>query len=186
MVPLTSLLLPILLSAVIVFVASSLIHMVLGYHAGDYAKVPAEADVMDALRKFNIPPGDYLMPRPESMSAMNSPEFIEKRTKGPVALFTIFPPGPPSMAQPLAQWFLFSVGVSIVAAYIAGRALGPGADYLSVFRFAGTTAFASYSLGYWPQSIWYKRKWSTTLKITFDGLVYGLLTGGMFGWLWPR
>lgn len=34
-------------------------------------------------------------------------------------------------------------------------------------------------------SIWYKRKWSSTLKSMADGLVYALVTAGTFGWLWP-
>ena len=66
------------------------------------------------------------------------------------------------------------------------RALGPGAHYLSVFRFAGTVAFAGYSLGLLQNSIWYKRNWGTTARGMIDGLVYGLLTAGVFGWLWPR
>ena len=57
-------------------------------------------------------------------------------------------------------------------------------QYLAVFRVAGTTAFIAYAAGFWQQSIWYNRPWSTTLKLTFDGLIYGLLTGGAFGWLW--
>ncbi len=68
----------------------------------------------------------------------------------------------------------------------AGRALPPGAHYLAVFRFAGATAFIGYSLALWQDSIWYKKQLSTTLRNTFDGLVYGLLTGGTFGWLWPN
>jgi hypothetical protein len=28
--------------------------------------------------------------------------------------------------------------------------------------------------------------WGTTIKEVIDGLVYGLLTAGTFGWLWPR
>jgi hypothetical protein len=74
----------------------------------------------------------------------------------------------------------------VFAAYVAGRALAPGAPYTSVFRFAGCTAFVAYSLALWQSSIWYRRKWSTTLKLNIDGLLYGLLTGGTFGWLWPR
>jgi hypothetical protein len=76
--------------------------------------------------------------------------------------------------------------VSIFAAYIAGRALGPGAPYLEVFRFAGSTAFAGYALALAQNSIWYKRNWGATLKSMFDGLVYALLTAGTFGWLWSR
>jgi hypothetical protein len=73
-----------------------------------------------------------------------------------------------------------------MAAYITGRTLGPGANYLDVFRFAGTTAFIAYAVAQWSDSIWYHRAWSTTLKNTFDGFVYALLTAGMFGWLWPE
>jgi hypothetical protein len=186
MVSLLSLWLPIVLSAVIVFFVSSLIHMVLPYHRKDYRGIPEEDQVMEALRKFKIPPGDYMMPCPGDPKHMRSPEFIEKMTKGPVALMTVLPSGPPAMGMQLAWWFMYAVMVSIFAGYIAGRALGPGAHYLSVFRFAGCTAFVGYSLALWQNTIWYKRAVGTTLKSTFDGLVYGLLTAGTFGWLWPK
>jgi hypothetical protein len=75
--------------------------------------------------------------------------------------------------------------VSFFAAYIGGRALGPSADYLEVFRFTGCTAFIGYGLALLQNSIWYKRNWGATLKSVFDALVYGLLTAGAFGWLWP-
>ena len=185
MVPIMSLWIPILLSAVIVFVVSSIIHTVLTYHRTDFAKVPAEDEVMEALRRFDIPPGDYVIPCPGSHKDMNTPEFLEKVTKGPVAFVTVMPSGPPSMRKSLVQWFVYCVVVGIFAAYIAGRALEPGAHYLAVFRFAGATAFVGYALALAQSSIWYKRAWSSTLKSTFDGLLYGLLTAGTFGWLWP-
>ena len=62
MVSLADLWLPILLSAVLVFVASSLIHMVLGWHRHDFKKLAAEDAVMDALRPFNLGPGNYVAP----------------------------------------------------------------------------------------------------------------------------
>lgn len=186
MVPLMSLWLPILVSAVLVFLVSSVIHMLLGYHASDYGQVPAEDAVMDAMRPFNIPPGDYVMPRPSSSSAMKDPQYLEKMSRGPVAMMTVYPNGQTAMGSSLVQWFLYTVLVSVFAAYVAGRALGPGAPYLEVFRFAGTVAFAGYALALLQQSIWFKRKWSTTLKSMFDGLVFALLTAGVFGWLWPQ
>ncbi len=185
MVSVLSLWLPILLSAVIVFLVSSLIHMVLGYHRTDFRKVPSEDQVMGALREFGIPPGDYVIPCAGSSKEMGSPEFIEKATKGPVAFMTVIPSGPPAMGKSLVQWFLYCLVVGLFAAYIGGRAVGPGADYLAVFRFTGCTAFVGYALALWQNSIWYRRAWSSTLKSTFDGLVYGLLTAGTFGWLWP-
>jgi hypothetical protein len=186
MVPVMVLWVPILLSAVIVFVASSIIHMLLPVHRGDLRKVPREDEVMAGMRSFNIPPGDYGMPLAGSMAAMKSPEFVEKMKQGPVVFMTVVPSGPPSMGVNLAMWFLYSVVVGIFAAYITGRALGPGADYLQVFRFAGCTAFIGYSLALAQNSIWYHRKWGTTIKSMVDGLIYGLLTAGTFGWLWPR
>ena len=185
MVPLMSLWIPILLSAAIVFVVSSIIHMVLPYHRTDFRKLRDEDGVMDALRKFNIPPGEYMVPRAGSPKEMKAPEFIDKVKKGPVAIMTVMPSGQPSMGTNLLLWFLYSIVVGIFAAYVAGRALGPGTPYLAVFRFAGCTAFVGYAVALWQNSIWYKRAWSTTLKSTLDGLVYALLTAGTFGWLWP-
>jgi hypothetical protein len=180
-----SLWLPILLSAVLVFVVSSLIHMLLKYHNTDFGKVPNEDQVMDALRPFGIAPGDYVIPHAGSMDAMKTPEFIEKMTKGPVAFVTVVENGPPAMGKSLVQWFVYCLLVGIFAAYIAGHALDPGAEYLPVFRYVGAVAFTGYALALLQNSIWYKRNWVATLKSVFDGLVYALVTAGMFGWLWP-
>ena len=186
MVPLTELWLPILLSAVVVFLASNVMHMVLPHHRNDYGQLPKEDQVMEALRKFAIPPGDYMMPRAAGMAEMKSPAFKEKWKRGPVASMTFMPPDHNFMGVTLVQWFVYCLVVSIFAAYIASRAVGRGAPYLEVSRFASTTAFAGYGLALWQNSIWYRRKWSTTLKANLDSLLYGFLTGGMLGWLWPR
>jgi hypothetical protein len=186
MVPVTSLWLPILLSAVFVFVASSIVHMVLGYHRNDFRRFSNEDQVISALRPLEIPPGDYAIPCAGSMKAMKDPAFMEKMKAGPVAFMTFAPPGPPSMASSLILWFLYSIVVSVIAGYVARSALRPGAHYLAVFRYAGCVAFTAYSIGLIQDSIWYRRNWGTTLKYVFDGLIYGLLTAGVFGWLWPR
>lgn len=185
MVSIFDLWLPILLSGVFVFIVSSIIHMFLGYHANDFIKLPNEEGAMDALRPLNIPPGDYMMPRAGSMKEMGSPEFQEKYKKGPCAMMTVLPNECPSMGGQLLLWFIYSILVSIFAAYIGGHALAPGAHYLSVFRFVGTTAFMGYSFALLQNSIWYKKSWSATIKSMFDGLIYGLVTAGTFGWLWP-
>ena len=178
--------LPILLSSVFVFVVSSIIHMASPWHKSDYPKMPNEDKVMDALRPLAIPPGDYMVPRPSSRAEMRSPEFVEKMKKGPVLMLTVWPGGPISMGRNLILWFIYTVIVGILAAYVAGRALPVGAEYLHVFRFAGATAFIGYSIALWQMSIWYNRSWTTTIKATVDGLIYALLTAGAFGWLWPR
>ena len=186
MTELQALWLPILLSSVIVFAVSSAIHMFTPWHKGDYPKIPNEDKVMDALRPLGIPPGDYMFPRPASMADMRSPEFATKRNKGPVMIVTVLPNGPVAMGKELVLWFLFSAVVGFFAAYVAGRALPTGADYLRVFQFVGATAFIGYSFALWPLAIWYHRSLGTTIRSTIDGLLYALLTAGTFGWLWPR
>jgi hypothetical protein len=186
MTDLAALWLPILLSSVVVFLASSVIHMALPWHKSDYPKVPDEDRVLEALRPLAIPPGDYMIPRASSTQEMRSAEFTEKLKKGPVMVVTVLPNGPMAMGKSLTLWFVYSAVVGYFAAYVASRALPAGVEYLQVFRFIGTTAFIGYSLALWQMSIWYKRAWSTTLKSTVDGLIYALLTAGVFGWLWPR
>jgi hypothetical protein len=185
MVSLAALWLPILVAAVLVFVASSIIHMVLPFHRSDYGKVPSEDKVMDAMRPFNIPAGDYLIPCPGGPASMKDPEFIAKRKRGPVAMMTVFPSGDMNMTGQLVQWFVFCAVVGLFSAYLTSRALPAGAPYMAVFRFAGTVAFVGYGLALWENSIWYRRGWAITLRSNVDALVYGLLTGGAFGWLWP-
>jgi hypothetical protein len=186
MVALSALWLPILLSAVIVFVVSSAIHMFTPWHKNEYPRLANEDKVMDALRPLGIPPGDYMLPRATSTEEMRSPAYAEKMKRGPVMVVTVVPNGPIQMGTSLSLWFVYSLVVGVLAAYVAGRALPAGAAYLSVFRFAGVTAFIGYSMAIWQMSIWYKRAWSTTIKATVDGLVYALLTAGTFGWLWPH
>ena len=186
MVPLTDLWLPILLSGVLVFAASNLVHMVLKYHRTDYATVPKEEEVMAALRAFSIPPGDYMLPRADSMDEMRSAAFQEKWKRGPVVVMTVMRSDHNFMGRTMVQWFVYCLVVSLFAAYVTSRAVRPGAPYLEVSRFASTTAFAAYGLALWQYSIWYRRKWSTTIKANLDALLYGFVTGGVLGWLWPR
>jgi hypothetical protein len=186
MVPLMSLGIPILVSAVIVFLASFVLHMLLPYHRSDLRRLPKEDEVLEALRRLGVPPGDYAAPHAGSPADMKKPEFVEKMKKGPVVLMTVAAGCSPSMGKSLFQWFIYAAVVSLFSGYIASRAVGPGAAYLSVFRFVGCAAFMAYSLALAQASIWYWRNWSATLKSMFDGLVYGLLTAGTFGWLWPR
>ena len=178
--------LPIVLSAVAVFILSSVIHMMLPWHKGDFAKLPNEDGVMSALRQFNLAPGDYMAPRPASMADMKSDAFKAKAAAGPRFVMTIMPGGDLGMGKQLASWFVYSLVVSVFSGYVAGRALPVGAPYLHVFRFAGVMAFAGYALALSQLSIWYARSWRITITSSIDGLIYALFTAGLFGWLWPR
>ena len=185
MISVTALLLPTLLSAVLVFIASSIIHMLTPWHANDFSKLPNEADVLAALRPFGLPPGSYVAPRPSSMKEMGSPEFQAKVKLGPSIMLSVMPASTGMGAQ-LALWFVYQLFVALFSGYVVSKALQPGADYKVVFKFVGAIAFAANSIALWQMSIWYRRSWTVTIKGTIDGLIYALLTAGTFGWLWPR
>lgn len=185
MVPLMSLWLPILLSAVIVFVASSIMHTVLTYHRGDYRQLPDEEKLLPALRAAGLKRGVYMFPfcTPKEMK---SPAMAEKYQQGPNGILTVFPTGVPQMPKFLGQWFGYCLVVNFFVAYLAAHTLAPGTPYLAVFRVVGTAGFLAYGLGQLSNGIWKGQPWGMVLKEVIDGLIYGLLTAGTFGWLWPR
>ena len=188
MVGIFALWLPILLGAVAVFITSSILHMALPHHKKDFRKVPDEDGVMGALRPFNIAPGDYAMPNTEGdHAAMKTDAFRQKLEQGPLVIMTVMPKGSftDMMGKTMGIWFVYCVVVSLMVAYVAELAFGPGAEYMEVFRFTGTVAFGFYALGGWPHTIWFKSSASTAIKNTIDSFIYGLMTAGVFGWLWP-
>ncbi len=185
MVSVFSLVLPILLSAVAVFLLSGLFHMVLRLHRNEVRGVPDEDRVRDALRPFAIPPGDYVLPHANDFREMGTPEFVEKTKRGPVAFLTVFPNEPFAMGKSLTQWFVYSLIVGAFAGYAAGIGLGPGAEGGEVFRLVGAVSFAGYALGVAQASIWWGRRWVYTLGAIADGAAYALVTAGLFAWLWP-
>jgi hypothetical protein len=186
MIPLITLWLPILLSAMIVFFASFIMHMVLTYHRSDYRKLPDEELVTDALRNAGVTKGSaYFFPYCK-FEEMKSPPVIEKFKRGPVGLLTVLPSGPPAMGKNMVQWFLYCVVISIFAAYLSGRLLAPGTAFLQVFRVVGTIAFLGYGAAHAQESIWSGRSWVVTFKHLFDSVIYALLTAEIFGWLWPK
>ena len=185
MVSLTALWLPILLAAVIVFIASSIMHMVLPYHRSDYRKLPDEDKVVGVLRGAGLTRGLYHFPF-TTHKEMKSPEVQEKFKQGPVGFVTVMPSGPMNMGKFLGLWFGFCVVVGIFVAYLAAHTVTPGAPYRHVFRVVGTAAFLAYGVGTLSNGIWKGVPWSMVMKECVDGLVYALLTAGTFGWLWPR
>ena len=185
-VSLASLWLPTLLAAVFVFIVSSIIHMALPYHKNDYRGLPDEPKVLDALRSVGVTTGPVYMFPYHSMKDMKSPEVQEKFKRGPNGLLHITPTGMPSMGKFLTRWFILCLVLSFFVAYLTSRTRTPGAEFLEVFRVAGTIGFLAYGGAQAQQSIWGGQIWSVTCKHIFDALIYGLVTGATFGWLWPH
>jgi hypothetical protein len=182
---LAALWLPILLSAVIVFIASSIMHMVLPYHKSDVRQLPDEDKLLAALRGAELQRAIYVFPycNPKDMK---SPAMQEKYKQGPIGMLTVFPPGPPVLPKFLAQWFAYCLVIGLVVAYLAWHTVAPGAPHRHVFRVAGTAAFLAYGLGNLSNGIWKGQPWSNVSKEVADGLVYALLTAGTFSCLWPH
>jgi len=184
MTPFMSLLLPIVVSSIAVFVLSMIIHMT-PWHKGDYSRLPDEDGAMQALRPFNIPPGDYMVPHPGSAEYMKSAEYDAKRVAGPVMVVTVLPSGPWQIGKILGQWLVFVLVVSAAAACVVAAMVPPGAHTHTVFHHIAVISLLSYAMGAVPMSIWYDRKWSTTLRTVVDAVVYAAATGWIFSMMWP-
>jgi hypothetical protein len=181
----TLLLLPILVSAVAVFVLSMIIHMT-PWHRSDYGRLPDEDGVMKVLRPFNLPPNDYAVPHPGTGDYMKSPEYDAKRDAGPVMWVTVLPTGPWNIGKIMGLWFVFVLIVSASVACVVGTFVPPGALTNAVFHHIAVITFLTYGMGAVPMSIWHDRKWSTTFKHVVDSLLYALATAGIFSMMWPK
>ena len=182
-VTIASLWLPIVLSAVAVFIASFLAWMVVGHHKSDYRKVTDEDALLEAIRSQKLARGMYNIPHCDP-SEMKDPAVAKKFDDGPVCMITVFPNGF-NMGKSLMQWFVYSLYIGIVAAYLCSTHLPKGAEYLKVFQTAGVAAFLAYTTALIPQGIWKGQLWCTILKEVIDGTVYALLTAGIFAAMWP-
>lgn len=183
---LLSLWLPILLSAVVVFVISSLVHMVFKWHMPDYKGFANEDAVRAAIRAGNPAPGQYVLPYCKDMKDLASEAMTKKYQEGPVGFLRLAAPGPNNMGKSLGIWFLFTLVITTVAAYLAWRVCGlDPAQASRAAKWAGTISFIAFGFGGVPESIWMARPWVSTAKYLLDAALYGLGTGLVFYWLWP-
>ena len=183
MVAWSDLIVPIVLAVVLVFVASSVIHMVVKWHNPDYRKVPDEPAARMALK--GLPPGEYIVPHCLDPKQMAEPDMARKIAEGPALMIWARKPGPMQLGPFLGRWVLYTLAVSCMVAYIARAVLPPGTDYLKVFQIVGATAWLAYSWQGPADSIWKGKPWAATGRYFVDGLVYASLTAGAFAWRWP-
>jgi hypothetical protein len=177
---------PILVSAVLVFIASSLIHMVFKWHNAEYRKLANEDAVRAAVRAGNPAPGQYVVPHCADMKDMGTPEMQQKFIDGPIAFMTVRPSGKPSMGAPLAQWFAFAVLISVIVAYVAFKTLPPGPSFYQVCRVVGAMALLAYGAGSVLQGIWFGKPWSSVAKDLLDAVIYAVIMALTFAYLWPN
>ncbi|CAG1007886.1 hypothetical protein PHYC_03491 [Phycisphaerales bacterium] len=182
---LTALWLPIVVSAVIVFVASAITWMASPLHKHDY-KDPGDKEetILGMLRAGGFAPGVYFVPWCKGAKDKNA-ETAAKMKQGPWAMLTVMGE-PPNFGRSLAMWFVNLLLISLFVAYVAHNAgLPNGANYLTIFRVAGAAAFLGYAGYAIPLSTWHALPWSQLPGRLIDGAIYSVLTAGTFGWLWP-
>lgn len=177
--------LPILVSAVGVFIASSLVHMVLKWHNSDYRKLANEDEAAAVLRAGNPSPGMYHIPHCTDMKEMQNEEMKAKLRTGPVALITVVKSGEPQMGLYLRNWFILNIVVSALAGLLAVQSFGLGASPNAAGHLAGMVAFLTYGGGSVQQSVWMGKPWTSTAKDLLDALIYGTVVALTFMWLWP-
>jgi hypothetical protein len=182
----TVLWLPIVVASVAVFVLSSIVNMAMPWHKKDYPALPDQDRVLDALRPFNLMPGDYVVPRPATRSEFNTPEFTAKLERGPVLVLTVAPNGRSNMGLTMGEWFVYLLVVNCLVALVALPAVHSATEQGRIMHFVGLASFLAYVVALWQMSIWFRRAWRTTIWLTVDGLIYGIATGLIFCWLWPR
>ena len=185
----TLLWLPVVASTVLVFVASSVIHMVVQWHKSEYGKLANEDEVRTAVRASGASPGLYVLPHCPDMKSLQTPEMQKKFTEGPIAFITLKQPGPPKMGGALVMWFVFILVVTAIAAYVAQKTLAPFAadlTFMRICRVVGAVTFLAYVGGTIQNGIWMGKPWSAVAKEVADGAIYAAITALAFGWLWPH
>jgi hypothetical protein len=185
MASLASLWLPIVLGAVSVFIASSLVHMVFRWHQSDYRPLPDEEGARTALGKQAPTPGQYVVPYCPGPAEAQAPEMQRKFNEGPVAVVRLLPNGAPAMGRMLGQWFALNLAVAFLTAYVAAHSLAAGAPALTVLRVTATVAFLAYAAGSVSEGIWMGKPWGAVSKDLLDALIYGFATALPLALLWP-
>jgi hypothetical protein len=185
MIDIPSLWLPILLSGALVWITSLIVWAVLPYHRSDYKKIPDEGALRAALQPQDLPPGQYNVPHLVSRSEMGAPEGQAKFTAGPVAFLTVLPKRVPSPTKGLVISFAYYLLMSAVVAYVATRTLNAETPSYLVLQVTGTVAWLGYGTAVVTDAVWFGRPWKSVLKTLLDAFIFGLVTGGVFVWLWP-
>jgi hypothetical protein len=186
MTPFMSLLLPIAVSTVAVFILSMIIHLAMPWHKSDYANVPDHDAAIATIRSLNLAPDDYAVPNPRLPGGAKNPNFIAEFERGPTFHMTMLPAGGMHMGKYLASWFGFMLLISAIAGWVTGSIVPPGADAHAAFHYSAIVTACSYGFGGWTLAIWYHRRWSTAFKGTFDAILYGMASGAVFMLMWPK
>jgi hypothetical protein len=187
MTAIANLWLPIVVSAVGVFIASSLIHMVIRWHNPDYGGLANQDEVRALLNAGKVAPGEYYIPHCPDMKDMGKPDMVKRFEEGPAAVMIVRPSGMPAMGGILGQWFAYCVATSVICAYVAGATFPNSVpSFGAASRLVGAIAFMGYAGAYVQLGIWWGKPWGSVARYLADGAIFAAITGATFAWLWPK
>jgi hypothetical protein len=175
-----SLIWPILISTVVLFVASLVSCIALGLHKKDWVKLAKEDELMAAVKKGDVPVGGYMFPGCEHMKDMASDAFQEKYNAGPRGLLTVLPVM--NMGLVLGLMFVYFLVVSVGLAYLASVALPRGSTFAAVFPFVFVAGLMTFLAGIVAHSIWFRVR---IVGHVIDSIGYAALTAAIFAAMWP-
>lgn len=180
---------PIVLSAGAVWVVSTVFGMPFLHHKNDWVGLPpAEEDAFMTFirsRGNGMAPGNYLFPDFRTREAMESERVGRALREGPVGHLSLWRP-PLGMGGKLAATFFVHLAASTLIAYLACITLPRAAEHARVFQVVGSAGILAYCFSFIPNAVWFGASGRTIMLGIIDGVVYGVITGAIFAWRWPR
>ncbi len=176
---------PIVVTAVAVFIASSLIHMVFKWHNSDYRKLANEDAVRAAISAGSPAPGQYILPHCQDMKDLHGEEMQQKYRDGPIGFLTVRKNGPPSLGGSLLQWFVFNLALAVIAAAIALQTYGLHGEPHRAGHLVGMLSLLAYGGSSVQAGIWMGKPMGSVVKDMLDAFIYATVSALVFMWLWP-
>ena len=177
---------PIVVSSLAVLGASCVVHVFIAQRLRNWKTLPEEDATVEQLQKSGTGPGFYVFPGTQNRASGASEESrLHRMESGPWGTANIRA-RQPSIGKALVQSFTFCLVTSILVAYLGTLALSPGDDFSRVFQVIGTAGILAYAFGGIPNAIWLGLDFRSAVLDVVDGIFCGLITGAVFGILWPN
>jgi hypothetical protein len=160
-VSLAQLWLPILIATVCVFFTSSIIWMLLPYHKPDIKFIPNETEFDEAMAKLKA-----------------------RWKSGPWGTINVMGQQP-NFAINLLKTFIAYGLITTMVAYIAGMSVGPGAEYMHVFRAVATAGVLGHCMGGLANAFFMGTPTRFIFTSFIDGVIFALITAGVIASMWP-
>src|SRR5690606_1984858 len=113
------------------------------------------------------------------------PEMKQKLADGAVGVLVLRAPGSAGHGASLAPRFGLILVVSLLTPYVAAKVLSATVSTVAVVRLVAVVTVITYTLAPFSLGRWSGQPWRSVIKHAVDGVVFGLIAGAVFAWLWP-